>query len=1759
MISTYLCHHFHCDPIFTCPQSVHIEESVELARQYVAATLADPNFACVLSEIDYMQGYANIYVEDRQAFLGLLRDNRIETSGSYSEPNENSIGGEALLRNVVYGQWWLVDCLGGRGDVYLPFDVFGHVRQLPQILSKCGFIGASWTKGSGRLNRDNYELSTWCAPDGSRILNKIASYGRIDWECNDQFEGLDRIVRAGGGGDLAFRGADFVSPPSWVAGRAEAIQHKGVAISQPSAYFTRVQGEHQSRTIDVPVTAREMSLYHSGTALSHSDLKIASRLAEETVAEAETWAAIATLFGESYPEAGIDRAWRQLLFCQHHDSITGTSNDQSYLDLMSHLREALAEADDARQRAVSALAARVDTEAGDGIAVVVFNSLNIVRTETVDVKLPPEAPAGDSWTVEDEDGNPQAGERADSPAGPVVRFVARNIPGVGYRTFWISPAEVSQTADDQRRPIVSDSQPVTVETRHAIVTFDPERGGGITSLTDRQTGVEIAGSEATPSCLPLNDVVRLKEGPGKEPSWEYHTTGDRLCASSMKARVAAVPTVSGWEVEISCDFPDTDGIVRRLRLYDDDPRIDCRVEIRRYSGSRLLGRDRIDLEKKTLPQHQLEDPEDRDMFGLLFPVGLSGVSPRWSDRFSSRVIRRSVGWLDFRTHQDKFYSGSGLYSADQWIAATPDVSLVLHRDGEPTARAIPLGMVRVVFADTPEHRKAAELLVQALCRRGITATPYVDSEDQHNDLLQTDQIIALGGARANRLVASQDHCVGIDDPRFVRDIILGGEEKKRVPLLIVQSDDMPSTVAELVDELEGGSIDLPTASVVSESIVEVGRAGLAILNRGTIAASCEPDGSLYMALQHSTGWCDWATPLYLGHPFVPERKTSIFHYAIMPLSGNWIESKVPERAAGFNRPLTVVTEQGHTGVLASSLELVTLRGRGALLSALKPVGQQSAQFVSRTMDARKGTVARFWNWNGSDDAVKVDMWTGVERVVVSDPTEKKLSESPALRSGSTFAQTANSVDTLMLYPGVGLGGGAPHGNLKHHSQMAYCRWWRHNTGAAPVGNLPASVTLRGELFPGCVGEKALVAVANNMADSPLVGEVTLSCQDSWSIVPKKIEVDIAAGAGALYPVQVAIPAGSPGRLEARLVVAGVTYTDTLTAGEAAGPEVRVVLQGDDIVVHLANPTPDRLRLTLTLISPMETWSEALGAWPISYREEELELASEEDRMVSIPAPDGFLENSWAFIKIAAGGSTTYVRVPTQVQTRAIARPDGTMTLSAPLADLSLRVTAEDGVRARITRWTEPPQGCNESPVPGVRKYWTIGDVVGRFTGAEIEAGIVPTELGALRNVEVAKLAYWTESGWKAVRTRFDPGHWVLRCSVPDEVIDKESVWTIVGESDVLWRTHTGGRFFDSAPWVGDLQGNNGTDIVIGTPENQVVALSSQGSIRWRRSFGGWIWPSVRFGCADLNGDGRREILVSSSDERLTLLDAAGATMWERDDLPFAHKSTPVFADVDGDGALEIIVSVQDHGVWAFDGEGGLLWRTESDPVLLSRPAVLSERGGTTIFVNAGGKRLIGYTGGGEQLYERVFAQGPASERRAAEPVVSDRFHPGKHEIVFGGHDGKLRLLDLDGTQVWEVDAGGPIIGAPAVLDRVDGAVVVCATGEGVVLAVSCDGVVLWKYDAGASIQGDVVVADVDGDGRLEIVVGATPSLKTYVLRTTGELMGVIAHGSIWSNTPALMPIPGACGSALVIGGADGYVTSVALPAQRIHHRENQRL
>jgi alpha-mannosidase len=1729
MPDAYLCMHFHCDPIFTCPQAVHIAESVDLARQYVDIFRDEPGFRCILSEIDYVQGYWTTHAKDRDLFLRMMREGKIETSGSYSEPNESSVGGEALVRNFVYGQWFLVDYLGAEGSVYMPFDVFGHTRQLPQLLRKAGMNAAIWTKGSP----SDPNPSIWVAPDGSRVVNQVSSYGHIDWGTSDQLDNLirgrvakaDRLASAIP--ELAFRGSDFVSPPWWVVGGVDRLRENGIELSTPSKYIADISERHDKAEPRMVVTAREMTQYHVGTGLSRTELKIGHRLGEQIAIEAETWCTLATLFGEQYPDAVLDHAWRQLLYSQHHDSITGTSNDQSYLDLMSHLHEAVTESTSARETGLSALASRVRTDESEGEPVVVFNSTSLDRTEEVFASVPSGA---DAWEAVNENGESVPAEPVETPRGRQVRFVARDVPGVGHRTWWLRKSDgvtshgTTESADEQ----------VVIETPFARVTFDPRRGGGITSIIESESGRELID---TRSPYTANDLVCLKEGPGAEPSWEMHTSGGKFFSSTVAATVTAVRDSAGCTVTASHPFPDTDEVVRTVRLSDHSPRIDCTVDMVGYSGSRSIGEDRFTRPWGGTSESDRGVPEDRDMFGIYFPIGLDGMTPMWSDRFGQRAVRRSEGWLDYRTHQRTIESGCAMYSADQWIAATPSIAIVTDESG-PTPMGVPLSMVRVVVP-AGEFNDERDGIIEALAVRGITATPGVDSENTDSDLFQTKQVIALGGPSVNTWSAAALEGRGtVGSTRALGEITT--ETGRVIPTLVISGDE-----AEISREVEALlaqiAVDRITVSGGTDCTcsVRLDNAGLGVLNRGTIAASCENDGSLFMALQHSAYWCDWATPFYLGSPFVPERKTTRYEYAIVPFAGSWRDAHLPEVAQAYNRPMIARSEDRHGGSIDSKRRWLGVEGDGAMLSALKPAGHSAASMTGDVMDASRGTIVRVWNWSGNSSDVRIATWTGVESALITDLAERHADPLTVTDGAAVIVLGANAVETAELVL-VNDGFTAPDANAALPDRRIESRWWLDNLGAAPLGNMAASVTLSGDLLPGESGLIEL-SVTNNRSDAPLKAEIEFACPDGWKIEPPSLFANLAPMGAMTVPVSVTTTCA--GRLQAMLPTDGGTYTDTLEIGEVALPRVMVELTEDGVSVDIANESADNLVLRAEIVTPLEAWTEGLSLLPVDFAPCEVRIAAGDESHMDIPVSERFASESWAFVKISGHGRASYHRVPIRAQVSESGQTGAPITLHAALADVSFNaVPASNGIVSfTASLKSGAPAGVTDSPVLDVLKYWIVEPVenAGGLESSSISFGVIPSEIRSLESVQAARISLWQDGQWVEQPTVFDEQTWTLNVNTNAEMLGSRTIWTITGASCIEWQTRLGGRFFESAAWTGDIDGDGNEETVIGTAWNQVCMLNVDGTVRWRRRFGGWAWPSAQFAVADVTGDGFDEIIAAPPDRTLALLDRDGRFLWRKDNLPLAVKTTPVVHDINADGLPEILVSINDDGLRAFSADGRELWHHEVGRRISS--AAVVDRDGTRILVSEAGRALRIIAADGSLIDRIEFAQGAATERLVPPPVPVDGPLPGIEGVLFAGHDGILRLLSHDGVEIWSIDLETPLVSEPIIMPRdgSDDPFIVIAGMRQKVFGITLAGEIVWTRTFNANIQGAPVAADMDGDGHDEIIVGAGRDMTTYVLRRDGSTWGSTPFCALWALCGAATVDDGA-GRSIVLGGLNEH-------------------
>jgi hypothetical protein len=130
------------------------------------------------------------------------------------------------------------------------------------------------------------------------------------------------------------------------------------------------------------------------------------------------------------------------------------------------------------------------------------------------------------------------------------------------------------------------------------------------------------------------------------------------------------------------------------------------------------------------------------------------------------------------------------------------------------------------------------------------------------------------------------------------------------------------------------------------------------------------------------------------------------------------------------------------------------------------------------------------------------------------------------------------------------------------------------------------------------------------------------------------------------------------------------------------------------------------------------------------------------------------------------------------------------------------------------------------------------------------------------------------------------------------------------------------------------------------------------------------------------------------------------------------------------------------------------------------------------------------------------------------PAVGDIVGDYHREVVIGGMDGKVYAYNYQGEKLWEYPTAGPIRTTPVLAD-LDGdgkSEVLCTSGESL-YALEGDGSVFagsWPYSAGAGTFTSPAVGDVDGDGTLDIAViayGYTAPVESdvFLLEPNGAL------------------------------------------------------
>jgi alpha-mannosidase len=432
-----------------------ISRAIELAEK-------NPSFRFLIENETNVANFLETYrgTPDADAFTRLVKAGRIEIAPVWAGIYQNLPRGEALLRNLVYGKRHAREAFGIDPKVAHLTDIPGFTRQYPQILQKTGTPYMVMT----RMGPPDQSLFRWKSPDGSAVLvwNTIRGY---DWGVR---LGLHRDLD-----EIGFQRIGWETLAIQATTRAPLYLGWGTDLWAPSqklvdnlAVLNRRFGDQRFRfatsteyfhaAADAPAIselAGEIPSSWANTITSNAHIWPPVITATDTLVNAEKFAAVNHALGYApYPEQQLDALWRKALESMDHNNY-GQGGEIGDQRKVGYAQAAILQGGQILRESMRNIAERVPFLYPLGTPIVVFNPLSWTRDDVVDAHVTlygdvQPAELGDyrkAMRLLDEKGVSipfHVVEYSENISRALqLVFVARGVPSVGYKTYYLVPAD----------------------------------------------------------------------------------------------------------------------------------------------------------------------------------------------------------------------------------------------------------------------------------------------------------------------------------------------------------------------------------------------------------------------------------------------------------------------------------------------------------------------------------------------------------------------------------------------------------------------------------------------------------------------------------------------------------------------------------------------------------------------------------------------------------------------------------------------------------------------------------------------------------------------------------------------------------------------------------------------------------------------------------------------------------------------------------------------------------------------------------------------------------------------------------------------------------------------------------------------------------------------------------------------------------------------------------------------------------------------
>ncbi|MDB2151973.1 mannosylglycerate hydrolase [Clostridium butyricum] len=296
-----------------------------------------------------LEDYLAVKPQDKERIKKLVEEGKLIIGPWYTQTDEMVVGGESIVRNLLYG---IKDC-GEFGDYmkigYLP-DSFGQSAQMPQILNGFDIKHSMFWRGCSERKGTGKTEFNWTSDDGSEVVVQMLPLGyaigkylptdidALKKRMEKYFPVLDRGATTEH--EILPNGHDQMPVQKNIFNVIEKLKElypdREFFLSRYENIFEELEKESNRDTISGEFLDGKYMRVHRSIFSTRMDIKASNARIESKITNIlEPLASIAYSLGFEYHHGLIELIWKEIMKNHAHDSIGCCCSDKVHKEIMN--------------------------------------------------------------------------------------------------------------------------------------------------------------------------------------------------------------------------------------------------------------------------------------------------------------------------------------------------------------------------------------------------------------------------------------------------------------------------------------------------------------------------------------------------------------------------------------------------------------------------------------------------------------------------------------------------------------------------------------------------------------------------------------------------------------------------------------------------------------------------------------------------------------------------------------------------------------------------------------------------------------------------------------------------------------------------------------------------------------------------------------------------------------------------------------------------------------------------------------------------------------------------------------------------------------------------------------------------------------------------------------------------------------------------------------------------------------------------------